>query len=168
MYLYALRDTPRMVTLVLLLVVLLTWLDLRRITWTFGALGALGAGAVWATAVLHGMGLKLSMVNLTGIPILLGMGVDVVVHLSHRMKDEGPGGIGHALRTTGVAAGISTATNAASFGSLMMAGNRGVRSLGLLVGVGLTVLTIVSVGLLAALWAWGWRFRPNAPRASEP
>ena len=170
MFLYALRDTPRMVMLVLVLVVLFTWIDLQRLTWTFGALGALVAGAVWAVAVLHGMGLKLSMINLTGVPILLGMGVDVVVHLSHRMRDEGPGGLSHALRTTGVAAAISTATNAASFGSLIMAGNRGVRSLGTLVGVGLVVLTVVSVGLLTALWAWGWRFRPDAPRPerSEP
>ncbi|HMV65999.1 MAG TPA: MMPL family transporter [Myxococcota bacterium] len=167
MFLYALRDTPRMVMLVLVLVVVFTWLDLQRVTWTLGALGSLVAGIVWAVAALHGMGTKLSMVNLTGVPMLLGMGVDVVVHLSHRMRDEGPGGLTHALRTTGVAAAISTSANAASFGSLIMAGNRGVRSLGLLVGVGLAVLTIISVGLLTALWAWGWRFRPDAPRAGD-
>lgn len=167
MYIYALRDTPRMVALVCVLVLIFTWLDLKRVTWTAGALGALAAGIIWATTVLHLMDTRLSMVNLTGIPILLGMGVDVVVHLSHRMRDEGPGGIGHALRTTGVAAGISTATNAASFGSLIMAGNRGVRGLGTLVGVGLVVLTIISVALLAALWAWGWRFRPDARRTEH-
>ncbi|MCA9298779.1 MAG: MMPL family transporter, partial [Phycisphaerales bacterium] len=88
--------------------------------------------------------------------------------LLHRLKDEGPGGVRRALRTTGVAASISTITTVASFASLTVAGNRGVRSMGLLVVFGLTAVFISSATILPLAWAAGFRVTGRAPGRRVP
>ncbi len=168
MFLLAMEDVPKVALLALIFVTLLAWLDLRRIHWTFAAVGTLVVGMVWAGGALQVAGVKLSLVNLSGLPILLGIGVDVVIHLAHRLREEGPGGVRRALRTTGVAAGLSTLTTVGSFLSLTLAGNRGVRGLGVLVVVGLITVTIVGFTLLTALWAAGWRMTGRAPSQAGP
>ena len=74
-----------------------------------------------------------------------------------------PGGIIRALRTTGIAAVVSTLTTVTSFASLMLAGNRGIRSLGLLVAVGLTMIFVAAALLLPLATSAGWRVQGRAP-----
>ncbi len=159
------RDMPIVAALALFMVFLLTEIDLRRQTWVMGAMGTLLAGLVWAAFFTRLAGVKLSILNVVGVPILVGIGVDVVIHLLHRLRDEGPGGVRRALRTTGVAASISTITTIASFASLTAAGNRGIRSLGLLVVVGLAAVFLATCVMLPLMWAAGWRVTGRAPRA---
>jgi hypothetical protein len=163
MFLIALRDGPKITLVALFFVFLLSWWDLRRIHWVAGVVGALVTGMIWAGSALCLTGVKMTMVNLAGIPILLGIGVDVVIHLAHRLREEGPGGIRRALMTTGVAAGISTVTTICSFASLSFAGNRGVRSLGMVVVIGLTVVALVSALTLPLMWSAGWKISGKAP-----
>ncbi|MEZ4321587.1 MAG: efflux RND transporter permease subunit [Myxococcota bacterium] len=157
------RDMPLVGGLAILMVFVLTAIDLRRAHWVFAAMGTLLAGLVWASWAVHSVGVKLSIMNIVGVPILVGIGVDVVIHLLHRLRDEGPGGVRRALRTTGVAASLSTLTTVASFASLTVAGNRGVRSMGLLVVFGLIAVFTASAILLPLAWAAGWRVTGRAP-----
>jgi predicted RND superfamily exporter protein len=168
MFLIAMRDGPKITGWAFLFVVLLSWWDLRKPHWVAGAVIALVTGMVWAGAALYLAGVKLTLVNLTGVPILLGIGVDVVIHLAHRLREEGPGGVRRALRTTGIAAVISTVTTICSFGSLVLAGNRGVQSLGMVVMVGLSVVSIVSAIMLPLLWSAGWKVTGRAPADALP
>src|SRR5690606_31893083 len=108
-------------------------------------------------------GVKLSMVNIAGIPILFGIAVDVIVHLLHRLEEEGPGGVRRALRTTGMASALSTATNMASFLALTFAGSRSIRGLGWLVVIGLLVEFVVGMFLLPLIWSAQWKLRGLAP-----
>ncbi len=163
MFHLVLDDLPVISGLALMMVVGLAWWDLRKLHWAAGAILTLLTGMTWAIASLPAVGLKLTMVNLTGFPILLGIGVDVVIHLLHRLKEEGPGGVRRALRTTGVAASISTLTTIGSFFAITLAANRGVASLGTLVVVGLTVVFLISAGLLPLLWSAGWKLSGQAP-----
>ncbi|MCB9682737.1 MAG: MMPL family transporter [Alphaproteobacteria bacterium] len=163
MFLMAFRDAPRVGGIALLLVALLAWWDLRKPLFVVGAIGTLVAGMIWAGGAMWLLGIKLTMVNLTGIPILLGIGVDVVIHLLHRLEEEGPGGIRRAMSTTGVAASLSTLTTLCAFGSLMFADARSVRSLGSLVVVGLLVVFLVSGFLLPLIWSAGWKLSGRAP-----
>lgn len=160
---YVMRDVPLVGVLALLLVVILAGIDLRKPLLVAGAMGTLLAGLSWAGVMLELSGVRLSVVNLVGVPILLGIGIDVVIHLLHRLQEEGPGGVRRAWRTTGVASAISTLTTVASFGALLLATSRGVRSLGLLVVIGLTTLTIVGALLLPLAWATGWKVAGRAP-----
>lgn len=156
-------DMPRVGIVALLLVTLLTAMDLRRFSRVAVAMSVLGAGMLWSTVAIQAAGVKLSMVNIVGVPILLGIGVDVVIHLLHRLEEEGPGGVKRALYTTGVAATISTVTTVASFLSLLDAGHRGVRGLGILVVIGLSTVFIVTAALLPLAWSAGWRITGRAP-----
>ena len=162
------RDMPLVGLLALVLVISLTAIDLRKVPRILGAVGALLAGMVWAGAAAQAVGIKLSMLNVVGIPILLGIGVDVIIHLIHRLAEEGPGGVRRALRTTGVAALVSALTTMLSFSSLWLASNRGVRSLGSLVFIGLAVIVLATAVVLPLAWAAGWRIRKQAPSQETP
>ncbi|MCA9567814.1 MAG: MMPL family transporter [Myxococcales bacterium] len=157
------RDMPVVAALAFLMVLVLTEIDLRRQAWVAAAMATLLAGLVWAAFLTSLVGVELSIMNVVGVPILVGIGVDVVIHLLHRLRDEGPGGVRRALRTTGVAASISTLTTIASFASLVAAGNRGVQSLGLLVVFGLAAVFGATCVILPLMWAAGWRVTGRAP-----
>ncbi len=145
-------ELPRIALLALFLVSALTALDLRRLLPTVAAVGSLVVGVLWAGVLVELAGVRLSMMNVVGLPILLGIGVDVAIHLSHRLREE-RGSIRAAYRTVGVAALISTVTTVVSFLSLTGASTGGVRSLGILVTLGLGTVSIVIASLLALFWA---------------
>jgi len=161
-------DMPKVGGVAVLLVALLCLIDLRRPHRVATALGVLAAGMIWAGVVLQLLGVSLTLMNVVGVPILLGIGVDVVIHLLHRLADEGPGGVRRALLTTGVAASVSTVTTVASFASLTLAGSRGVRGMGLLVVVGLVAVFVATAVLLPTAWAAGWRVSGRAPGHAGP
>lgn len=163
MFHMAFEDFPRIAGLALVLVALLAWWDLKRPLFVVGAISTLIAGMIWAGGVLWLFGVKLTMINIAGVPILLGIGVDVVVHLLHRLEEEGPGGIRRALRTTGVAASISTLTTIGAFAALTLAGSRSIRSMGELVVIGLTVVFAITAFLLPLIWSAGWKLAGLAP-----
>jgi uncharacterized protein len=162
------RDMPIVGVLALLMVGILTWIDLGKPHLVAGAIGTLIAGMAWAGSAVQAVDIKLSIMNIVGVPILLGIGVDVVIHLLHRLEEEGPGGVRRALMTTGVAASISTLTTVLSFSSLTLAGNRGVRSLGMLVVIGLIAVFVASATLLPLAWAAGWKVTGQAPADAPP
>ncbi|MCB9760183.1 MAG: MMPL family transporter [Alphaproteobacteria bacterium] len=157
------RDAPIVAGVAVLLVFLGTLLDLRKPARAVGAALVLGAGMLWAGGMVSLSGVKLSIVNIVGVPILLGIGVDVVIHLLHRLAEEGPGKVLKALATTGWAAGLSAATTVLSFASLALATNQGIRSLGMLVLVGLTTVTIAAFLLLPVGWMTVWKIAGEAP-----
>ena len=75
-----------------------------------------------------GMEFNISMISFVCIPILMGVGIDVIIHLIPRIAEEGPGGIGYALQTTGKASLFSAGTTVLSFSSLLIASNIGIYS----------------------------------------
>ena len=148
-YPMVLRDAPKIVGLALLLVFGLVALDLRRALPIALAVFSLMAGLTWALAAVAALGIRISLGNLIGLPILLGIGVDLVIHLAHRLNTDG---LRVAYRTVGVAAVLSTLTTIASFAALNVASSGAIRTLGQLVAVGLGILTPVSAAVLALGW----------------
>ena len=152
------EDLPWVLGVAWLAVALFTAADLRRFWPVAGVLGSLAAGLVWAGSLAGLVGLQLNLGNIVALPILLGIGIDVVVHLTHRLQHERR--VIVAYRTVGVAAVVSTLTTVASFVALTSSSSGGVRSLGQLVVLGLPTVTVVSAMVLAL----GWRaLRPPAP-----
>lgn len=160
-------DTPRVAGVALGLVLLFSLIDLRSVPRAVGALAALLAGMTWAGAAMVGLDLKLSLVNFVGVPILMGIGVDVVIHLLHRLAEEGPGRVGHALRTTGWASGLSAATTIFSFAALSVATAEGIRSLGLLIVMGLSLVAAAGLTLVPLGWMTAWKVGGDLPRDAE-
>lgn len=152
-------DAPRIAILALVLVFLASWADLRNLPRALVAIAALLAGLVSAGAIMAAADVPLSMVNFVGIPILMGIGVDIVIHLMHRIQEEGPGGVLRALRTTGWAALMSALTTVISFSSLTLADSQGVQSLGKLIVLGLTMIVVTSFVLIPLGWMSVWSRR---------
>jgi predicted exporter len=152
------RDMPVVAGLALMLVCLGTLLDLRRPTQAIGAMMVLLSGMAWAGAAIALSGVKLSIVNIVGVPILMG------IHLLHRLGEEGPGRVMHALSTTGVAAVLSAMTTVMSFASLTLASSKGIQSLGMLVLVGLSTVTLGAFALLPAGWMTSWKIAGDLPQ----
>ena len=163
-----LADAPWVALGAFLLVCLGTLVDLRRPLRAAGAILLLLMGMLWAGGAVAVVGIRMSIVNFVGVPILLGIGVDVVIHLLHRLAEEGPGKVLKALATTGWASGLSAATTVLSFASLALAENRGIRSLGMLVLVGLTTVTIAAFFLVPLGWMTVWKIAGDAPADLEP
>ncbi len=160
-------DAPRIIGLALLFVGLLTWMHMKSWKRAVSATAALVAGLCWAGAGLALFRVKLSMINFVGIPILMGIGIDVVIHLLHRLHEEGPGKILRALATTGMAAALSSATTILSFASLSAAGNRGIRSMGLMIVLGLALVTLAGFTAIPLGWMTTWKLRRQLPKPEE-
>ena len=160
-------DAGRIVVAALIAVFLITSFHMRSWRRATGATAALVAGLCWAGAGLALFRVKVSMVNFVGIPILMGIGIDVVIHLLHRMSEEGPGKVLRALSTTGRAAALSAATTILSFASLSAASNHGVRSLGLMIVLGLSLVTVAAFTAVPLGWMTTWRVRDQLPRPPE-
>jgi len=160
-------DAPRIIGGALLMVFFVTWLHMKSPRRALGATAALIAGLCWAGAGIALFRVKLSMINFVGIPILMGIGIDVVIHLLHRMSEEGPGRILRALGTTGMAAALSAATTILSFASLSAAGNQGIRSMGLLIVLGLSLVTLAAFTAVPLGWMTTWKFRKQLPIPPE-
>ena len=135
---------------------------------SLGAMAVLALGMTWGAGALVLARVNLTVLNLVGIPILLGIGVDVVIHLLHRLAEEGPGRVLKALSTTGWASGLSAATTILSFLSLTFAANRGVESLGMLVVVGLSAVTLAGFFIVPAGWMTTWKLGGATQSDEEP
>jgi predicted RND superfamily exporter protein len=157
------RDGPRVALTALVFVFIVTLIDLRSLRTALGAVGALLAGMIWAGGVMAIFQIKLSMLNFVAIPMLLGIAIDVVIHLLHRLHEEGPGRVLYTLATTGWASAVATSTSIASFGALLVASNQGIRSLGVLVVTGLIVVTTAAFVLVPLGWMTTWKIQGQLP-----
>ena len=157
------RDAPRVTALAMLLIFVWTLIDLRGLGRAMGAVMAVTAGLCWAGAGMVALDLKVSLVNFAGIPILMGIGIDVVIHLLHRLEEEGPGRVRYTLMTTGWASFLSTTTTILSFAALHIASNQGVRSLGTMIVMGLTLVTLAAVATMTLGWMTTWKMRGELP-----
>ena len=81
------------------------------------------------------------------------------------MSEEGPGKVLRALSTTGTAAALSAATTILSFASLSAASNHGVRSLGLMIVLGLSLVTLAAFTAVPLGWMTTWKVRRQLPSA---
>lgn len=162
-------DGKRVTAVALVLAFIVTLLDVRRLRPAVGTLLTLISGLCVAGAALVLFDIKLSMVNFVGLPILIGIGIDVIIHLLHRLQEEGPGRILRALATTGWAAALTTLANVFGFVSLTFASGQGIRNLGLLITIGLTLATTVAFALVPLGWMTTWKLRGDLPRdLAEP
>ena len=159
------RDNPNRTlrVIALLLVTFFTFLDLRSLRLGGGAMAVLCAGMAWWGAMLVMADIRISMINFVGIPIVLGIGVDVMIHLIHRLKEEGPGRILKSLTTTGFASALGTSTTVVAFAALSFASSQGVRSLGLLVLLGESSVTVAGLVLVPLGAATVWRMQGRSP-----
>jgi hopanoid biosynthesis associated RND transporter like protein HpnN len=134
----------------ILLIAALLWLIWRRPSDVALALAPLLLAAALTVACMVLLRVPFSFFNVVVIPLLFGVGVDSGIHLVHQSRQAGSG---DALLATTTARAIfySAVTTTASFGSLALSGHRGVRSLGILLTVGMCLTVVCNLVVLPAL-----------------
>lgn len=151
---YIARDGRLATLLTLVVVFILLLIDFRKIGVVLITMIPLIFGAVWMVGLLKTIGKELTLLNVMGIPMIIGIGIDFGVHFIHRYRHEGKGQIRTVVASTGKAIMITSMTTMIGFGTLLLAKYRGMGSLGLLLVLGVGACFVTTVWLLPALLGW--------------
>ncbi|MCK5201304.1 MAG: MMPL family transporter, partial [Spirochaetales bacterium] len=100
------------------------------------------------------VGMKLNILNIIMIPLVIGMGIDFGIHLSHRFQVEQD--IDAVYRYTGKAVFLSAMTTMIGFGSLGLIGKfPSLASMGMILFVGIASCLAAALIVLPALLSFG-------------
>lgn len=127
------------------------------------ALATLTFSGLILLAFMSARGMEWNFVNITAIPLSLGLGLDFTIHMIYALRrhdregGDGTHGVGRALAYCGLSTGLG-------FGSLAVSGNTGLISMGMCCMVGVLATLFTSAFILP--WAWrSWpRLRGRARR----
>jgi predicted RND superfamily exporter protein len=139
------RDGQNAMLLTLIIVYLLLCLDFRNLLHALMAMLPLITGLFWMVGLMKLTGQQFTVMNVMGLPMILGIGIDDGVHIVHRWIAEGRTNIRTVFASTGKAILLTSLTTMLGFGSLIFSVWRGFAHLGaaLFVGVGACFLTTV-------------------------
>jgi len=140
-------DGRNAVVLTIIIVFALLWIDFRSTRYTLIAMIPLAIGIFWMVGIMYLTGMQLTVMNVMGLPMILGIGIDDGVHIVHRWKIEGKGKVRIVFASTGKAILLTSLTTMLAFGSLIFSIWRGFGQLGgaLFIGVAACFLTTVII-----------------------
>jgi len=156
------RDGVLATILTILIVFGLLWLDFRSLRLALLGMIPLVAGGIWMVGLLRTFGMMFTFLNVMGIPLIVGIGIDDGVHIVHRYKVEGFLRTPEVLKSTGKAVLLTSLTTIAGFGSMMITTYRGFISLGALLSFGVAACFLTTMLFLPAIITlWKRRSREN-------
>ncbi|MAE71086.1 MAG: hypothetical protein CME06_11545 [Gemmatimonadetes bacterium] len=127
----------------------LLFCDFRRPLPTLLAMVPLIVATAWSLGTMKLLGVSYNFVNVIGIPILIGIGVDDGVHLLHRLRHGG--GLREAGSGVGRAMLLTSLTTMAGFGSIGLYSHRGMASLGIALAIGVAACFLATMLALPPL-----------------
>ena len=141
------NDGKNAALLTVFVVFLLLWLDFRSFKYAIIAMIPLVAGVIWMVGLMHLVSMQLTVVNVMGLPMIIGIGIDYGVHIVHRWHIEGSKKVNQIFASTGKAIFLTSITTMLAFGSLIFSIWRGFGSLGaaMFIGVGACFLSTVII-----------------------
>jgi hypothetical protein len=145
------RDGLLATILTVIIVVVLLWIDFRSLLMALLGVIPLLCGGIWMVGLIKTLGLMLNVVNVIGIPMIVGIGIDDGVHILHRYRYEGLNKTPLVLKSTGKAVLLTSLTTMAGFGSLMVASYRGWMTLGVLLVLGVGACFVTTVLFLPSI-----------------
>jgi predicted RND superfamily exporter protein/predicted LPLAT superfamily acyltransferase len=141
----------QIVTPMVTLVLASLWFAFRRPTEILLGAAVLLLSGLVLTATMAAAGWSWNLLNLMGLPLILGTGVDYSIFMQLALRRHG-GRIGMVRRSIGRALLLCGGTAMAGFGSLAWSSNPGMASLGKVCAVGIAANMLISVFLLPAWW----------------
>ena len=127
-----------------------------------------GIGTLWLVGLMGWFGIPFNVANIMTLPLVVGIGVTNGVQILNRFAEERTPGI--LARSTGKAVLVSGLTAIAGFGSLIIAKDRGIHSLGCVMATGIATCMFAGLTFLPALLNLLGRWRPliDQPSADNP
>ncbi|CAB5129552.1 hypothetical protein D3OALGB2SA_3526 [Olavius algarvensis associated proteobacterium Delta 3] len=111
----------------------------------------LGFSLLCLMSIMALAGWSWNLMNVMALPLLFGAGVDYSIHIQFAMRRY-RGDMARVRRTVGRAILLCGASTAAGFGSLGLASNAGLASLGRVCAAGIIITSLIAVFLLPAWW----------------
>lgn len=137
--------------LTLCIVAFLLWIDFRSLKLAFLAMIPLITGGILMMGIMKSFGMLLDFINVMGIPMIVGIGIDDGVHILHRYRYEGFNKTPLVLRSTGKAILLTSLTTMAGFGTLSFGEYPAYQSLGTLLAVGVAACFVTTVLFIPAI-----------------
>jgi predicted RND superfamily exporter protein len=147
-------DVPRLVMLSLVLTLVVVAIAFRFGATTVTVLAALLGGIAWMTGSLALANVRLNFLNFIALPLTFGIGVDYAVNIMQRYRAEGAGGMLTAVRETGGAVVLCSATTMFGYLALVRSVNYAVRSMGIAAVLGEVACLVFAVLVLPAALVW--------------
>jgi hydrophobe/amphiphile efflux-3 (HAE3) family protein len=138
----------------IMIVILLVLFDVR---WRLLPLGIVLIGVIWAFGLAGYFGIPLTLVTISGLPVMLGIGIDYAIQMHARVEEEvvidhSEHPIQESARNLGPALLVVTFDAIFAFAALRFSKVPMIRSFGLLLAVGVAAICFVSIaGTLSAL-----------------
>lgn len=123
------------------------WLTFRNVTSVLLSLGVLAFSGFILLGLMSLLGWRWNLLNLTALPLLLGMGIDYSIHMQTTLN-RFQGDAAMAFDSVGRALLLAGSTTIIGFAFLGLSSNAGMASLGRVCALGLTILLLTSVFLL--------------------
>ena len=130
-------------------IVLLILFHFRNVSSVILSLLPVVIGSIWLGGVMGLFHVALNPANIMILPLVIGIGVTNGIHILNRFAEEQTPGI--LSRSTGKAVFVSGLTAIAGFGSLVLAKDRGIHSLGIVMAAGVTSCMIAALAFLPTL-----------------
>lgn len=155
MYKLMQSEAPTVLGLALGLIALLVLIQMRSIGRTLLTLLPLLLGMLWLVGLMAATGVRFSLFNIPILPAVLGIGVDNGVYLTDRIRRlrEDAGGLAHALGETGAAIAAATATTVMGFAAFIIADSGGLRGIGVLAVLGISIAAVTALMVLPSVAA---------------
>jgi predicted RND superfamily exporter protein len=131
------------------------FLQFREIRGVLFCAISLGMGVLWMVGIMGLLGISLNFANVVAMPMVIGIGIDDNIHLYHRFREKGKGGVISAVTFSGRAIVMTTLTTIAGFGSLTLARYGGLSSIGILSVLGVILCLLSALFVMPALLAIG-------------
>jgi hypothetical protein len=139
------------------LIVILVYLDLRRIGDTLMAISVLAFGLPMLIAIMGILHVQWNFANFFGLPILIGAGHEYGVFLVHRYKESlcYPRHVWRGWDAADRALLLCAFVTSSSFGFFWALGHhQGLRSLGLVMAIGTACIYLAAVCVLEPILKW--------------
>lgn len=120
-------------------------------------------GLVWAVLMMMGaaafMDIRINFFNFIVLPLTFGIGVDYALNMSMRIRQEGPAGVAYAIRHTGGAVILCSATTLIGYFVLTTANNQALATFGMAAVIGEIACITAAVLVVPAMIVFVDRWR---------
>lgn len=152
----------------LIAIVLLVIIHFHTLSAVVLSLLPVALGSLWLGGIMGYYGIPMNPANIMTMPLVIGIGVTNGIHILNRFAEEQTPSI--LARSTGKAVLVSGLTTIAGFGSLILGKHQGIKSLGLVMSIGLAACMIAGLTFLPALLnlLQRWRKHETVKVSQEP
>lgn len=131
--------------------VVLAWVLYGSFRWMAVSILPAFVGTFWFLGCLKLMGMKLNYVNLIVFPVLAGMATDNGLYMVERFREVARRSCLETVTALWPSVALTSLTTIVGFGSLAFSENRGMRSLGVAISVGMLCYLFASLLVLPPL-----------------